>query len=128
TMGISEAGSSGLVELSNNLIHNIESPNDHAHGIAFSGSSATPMTNILVQGNEIRSCRLGQSESLVLNGNIDGFTVSGNIVQDNDNIGIDFIGFEGTGPSCQDQARNGISVDNRAYHHISANNPPYRRD
>ena len=127
-MGISVAGSSSFIELRNNLIHNIESPNDNAHGIAFYGSAATPMTNILVQGNEIRNCRLGQSESLVLNGNIDGFTVSGNIVHDNDNIGIDFIGFEGTGPAGQDQARNGICVDNVVYNISSATNPTYGGD
>src|SRR5206468_770811 len=111
-MGISVEGSSSFIELRNILIHNIESPNGNAHGIAFYGSAATPMTNIVVEGNEIRNCRLGQSEALVLNGNIDGFTVAGNTVHDNDNIGIDFIGFEGTGPLGQDQARNGVCVDN----------------
>ena len=63
-----------------------------------------------------------------LNGNIDGFTVSGNIVHDNDNIGIDFIGFEGTGPSGQDQARNGICIDNVVYNISSATNPTYGGD
>ncbi|TMQ54176.1 MAG: DUF5123 domain-containing protein, partial [Candidatus Eisenbacteria bacterium] len=114
-MGISVEGSSSFIELRNILIHNIESPNGNAHGIAFYGSAATPMTNIVVEGNEIRNCRLGQSEALVLNGNIDGFTVAGNTVHDNDNIGIDFIGFEGTGPLGQDQARNGVCVDNVVY-------------
>src|SRR6267143_4238146 len=87
-------------------------------------SGSTPM-GISVEGNEIRNCRLGQSESLVLNGNVDGFIVAGNIVHDNDNIGIDFIGFEGTGPIGQDQARNGICVDNVVYAISSATNPTY---
>src|SRR5580765_7229911 len=124
-MGISVEGSSSSTELRNNLIHNIESPNGNAHGIAFYGTASTPMTNIVVDGNEIRNCRLGQSESLVLNGNVSGFTVSKNIVHDNDNIGIDFIGFEGTGPSGQDQARNGVCVDNVVYNISSATNPTY---
>src|SRR6266850_3704693 len=127
-MGISVEGSSSFIELRNNLIHNIESPNGNAHGIAFYGSAATPMINIVVEGNEIRNCRLGQSESLVLNGNIDGFTVARNIVHDNDNIGIDFIGFEGTGPAPQDQARNGICVENVVYNISSATNPTYGGD
>jgi hypothetical protein len=127
-MGISVGGSSSSIELRGNLIHNIESPNGNAHGIAFYGSASTPMTNIIVQGNEIRNCRLGQSESLVLNGNVDGFIVAGNIVHDNDNIGIDFIGFEGTGPAAQDQARNGICVDNVVYNISSAANPTYGGD
>jgi len=124
-MGINVEGSSSFVELRNNLIHTIESPNGNAHGIAFYGSAATPMTNIVVEGNEIRNCRLGQSEALVLNGNVDGFRVARNIVHDNDNIGIDFIGFEGTGPAGQDQARNGICVDNVVYNNSSATNPTY---
>ena len=127
-MGISVDGSSSFIELRNNLIHNIERPNDNAHGIAFYGTLSTPMTNIVVEGNEIRNCKLGQSESLVLNGNIDGFTVAKNIVHDNDNIGIDFIGFEGTGPTGQDQARNGICVDNVVYNISSASNPTYNGD
>jgi hypothetical protein len=124
-MGISVEGSSSSIELRNNLIHNIESPNGNAHGIAFYGTAATPMTSIVVEGNEIRNCRLGQSEALVLNGNVDGFVVSRNIVHDNDNIGIDFIGFESTGPVGQDQARNGICVDNVVYNISSASNPTY---
>lgn len=124
-MGIYVEGGSSVIELRNNLIHNIESPNGNAHGIAFYGNAATPMTNIVVEGNEIRNCRLGQSESLVLNGNINGFTVARNIVHDNDNIGIDFIGFEGTGPTGQDQARNGVCVENVVYNISSATNPTY---
>jgi len=127
-MGISVDGSSSFIELRNNLIHNIESPNGNAHGIAFYGTAATPMTNIVVEANEIRNCKLGQSESLVLNGNVDGFRVAGNIVHDNDNIGIDFIGFEATGPAGQDQARNGICVDNVVYNISSALNPTYGGD
>ena len=127
-MGISVEGSSSSIELRNNLIHNIEDPNGNAHGIAFYGTAATPMTNIVVDSNEIRNCRLGQSEALVLNGNVDGFTVSRNVVHDNDNIGIDFIGFEGTGPVGQDQARNGTCVGNVVYNISSATNPTYGGD
>ena len=127
-MGIDVEGSSSFVELLGNVIHHIENPTGNAHGIAFYGTSATPMTHVVVEGNEIRNCRLGQSESLVLNGNIEGFTVSGNIVHDNDNIGIDFIGFEGTGPAGSDQARNGLCMDNVIYNISSATNPTYGGD
>ena len=127
-MGIDVEGNSSFIQLRNNLIHNIESPNGNAHGIAFYGTAVTPMTNIVVDGNEIRNCLLGQSESLVLNGNVDGFVVSRNTVHDNDNIGIDFIGFEGTGPAGQDQARNGTCVDNVVYNISSATNPTYGGD
>lgn len=127
-MGISVDGSSSFIQLRDNLIQNIENPTGNAHGIAFYGTASTPMTSLLVEGNEIRNCKLGQSESLVLNGNINGFTVDRNVVHDNDNIGIDFIGFEGTGPSGQDQARNGVCVGNTIYNISSATNPTYYGD
>ena len=127
-IGINVRGSSSNIEILNNKVHNIENQNDNAHGIAFYGTSATPMNNILVDGNEIRNCLLGQSESMVLNGNVTNFIVSNNSVHDNDNIGIDFIGFEGTGPAGSDQARNGICVDNTVYNISSAANPTYGGD
>ena len=124
-IGISVTGSSSNLEIRNNEVHNIENLNGNAHGIAFYGTSATAISNILVDGNEIRNCLLGQSESLVLNGNVTNFTVSNNLVHDNDNIGIDFIGFEGVGPVGSDQARNGICVGNTVYNISSFTNPTY---
>ncbi len=127
-IGISVRGSSSNIEILNNKVHNIENANDNAHGIAFYGTAATPMTNILVDGNEIRNCLLGQSESLVLNGNVTNFIVSNNLVHDNDNIGIDFIGFEGVGPAGMDQARNGVCIDNTVYNISTLTNPTYGGD
>jgi nitrous oxidase accessory protein NosD len=98
-IGISIEGSSSNLEIRDNVVHTIENPNGDAHGIAFYGTAATPISNIIIDGNEIRDCKLGSSESMVLNGNVSDFTVSNNIIHDNDNIGIDFIGFEGTGPT-----------------------------
>ena len=124
-IGISVIGSSSNLEILNNIVHHIESPNDNAHGIAFYGSSLTPISNITIDGNEIRNCKLGQSESMVLNGNVTNFIVSNNIVHDNDNIGIDFIGFEGTAPTGFDQARDGICRNNTVYSISSLTNPAY---
>lgn len=122
--GIKVAGGQEVVELRQNKVTRIESSQD-AHGISFHGTASTPMRDVLVDGNEVSSCKLGSSESLVLNGNISGFVVSHNTVHDNDNIGIDFIGFEGTGPSGQDQVRDGSCVDNVVYGISSKNNPAY---
>lgn len=125
-MGISVNGSSTNLEIRNNKVYNIENATGNAHGIAFYGNNATAISNILVDGNEIRNCKLGQSESLVLNGNVTNFIVSNNIVHDNDNIGIDFIGFEGTCPTTSlDQARNGICINNTVYNISSKTNPTY---
>ncbi len=127
-MGIYVTGSSSNLEILNNKVHNIDNDNGNAHGIAFYGRSSTPISNIVVEGNEIFNCKLGSSESLVLNGNVTNFIVSNNIIHDNDNIGIDFIGFEGTGPTGQDQARDGICSDNIVYNISSKNNPAYGGD
>ncbi len=127
-MGIYVTGSSGNLEILNNKVHNIDNDNGNAHGIAFYGTSSTPINNIVVDSNEIFNCKLGQSESLVLNGNITNFTVSSNIIHDNDNIGIDFIGFEGTGPKGYDQARDGVCSDNTVYNISSQYNPTYGGD
>ncbi len=127
-IGISIEGSSSNLEIKSNKVHNIENANGNAHGIAIYGTSATPISNILLDGNEIRNCLLGQSESLVLNGNVTNFIVSNNIVHDNDNIGIDFIGFEGVGPTGSDQARNGICVNNTVYNISTLTNPTYGGD
>jgi parallel beta-helix repeat protein len=123
--GISVDGAGSHIELRGNLVHHIENATGNAHGIACYGDASEPLSGLVVEGNTIHSCKLGQSEAMVLNGNVDGFTVAGNLVHDNDNIGIDFIGFEGTGPTGQDQARNGVCRGNRVYNISSASNPTY---
>jgi len=125
-MGILVTGASAGVEIRNNTVWGIENTNSNgnAHGIAVYGNSSTAITGLVIDSNEVRNCKLGWSESMVVNGNVDGFTVSNNVVHDNNNIGIDFIGFEGTSSS-NDQARNGVCVGNRVYNISSASNPAY---
>lgn len=80
------------------------------HGICvYAENAEAPLQNLTVSGCEIYDCLCGSSESLALNGNIDGFTVSGNRIHDNDNIGIDMIGFEGT--ACHDKSYEGNPYD-----------------
>lgn len=68
-----------------------------AQGIAFYGGSTTQaITDVLIQECEVHHLRLGQSESVTLNGNIDGFLIESNFIHDNDNIGLVCIGWEGT--------------------------------
>lgn len=124
-IGISVEGNSNHLEIIQNVIHHIESPKGNAHGIAVYGTEATPISNILINKNEIKNCQLGQSESLVLNGNVTDFIVSNNYIHHNDNIGIDFIGFEGNGPLGQDQARNGVCIGNRVYGISTRTNTTY---
>lgn len=95
-------------------------------GIAVFGTVATPIDGLVLDGNEVYNLRTGASESVVLNGNVTNFRVTGNTVHDCNNIGIDFIGFEGINPNVSlDQARSGVCSGNVVYHVDSKFNPAY---
>ena len=62
----------------------------------------------------------------MVNGNVAGFRISKNIVHDNNNIGIDVIGFERTAPDPEvDRARDGVVRENLVYNVTSRGNPAY---
>jgi Endopolygalacturonase len=116
------------IHILNNEVHRIanSSPDGNAHGIHVYGNSKTPLSQIRVSGNQVHHLILGSSESLTISGNVDGFAVEGNVVHDNNNIGIDIAGFYGACSSpCVDQARNGTVADNIVYNISSASNPAY---
>jgi len=101
----------------------VESRN--AHAIAVYGTDGdTAIDKIVIDGCEVFENTLGSSEAIALNGNVTNFSVTNNHVHDNDNIGIDFIGFEGTAPK-NDRARNGICSGNTIRNISSADNPAY---
>lgn len=129
--GILIEGSGANITVKNCVIHDIHfssNPNaavsetTNAQGIiVFGTGSTTPMTNLKLQNNTLYNCRLGYSEGIAVNGNVDGFEISNNTVYDLTNIGIDVIGHEGTSPSAaNDQARNGIVRMNTVHHCVSA--------
>ncbi len=132
-IGIQIAGGGQGVRLVGNKIHGIWNSDPtpynwdaNAHGILVSGNAPTPITDLVVEGNELYDLRLGASEAMVLNGNVDGFIVRNNVIHDANNIGIDFIGYEHTNsdPSL-DVARNGICTQNTVYNIDSRFNPAY---
>ncbi|NRG32167.1 right-handed parallel beta-helix repeat-containing protein [Bacillus circulans] len=126
-MGIYIAGSSSHIVIENNVVRKISTLNEdgNAHGIAVYGTEG--MKNIVIRNNVVQDLKLGASEALVLNGNIDGFIIEGNTVRNNDNIGIDLIGYEGTGKK-DDFTRNGIIKNNIVYNNSSFGNPAYGED
>jgi hypothetical protein len=132
-VGIRIYGTAHHIELRNNVIHHIEHNGTarngtDAHGIAVHGTSGTqPVNAIIINGNELYALKLGSSEALVLNGNVDGWQVTNNTVRDSNNIGIDAIGFEGTAPT-NDQARNGLIAGNHVYNIDTFGNPAYGTD
>lgn len=101
----------------------------NAHGIAVYGNSSTSLEQLAITQNELYNLKLGASEAMAINGNVDGFRIAQNIVHDNNNIGIDIIGFEGIAPNpSQDQARNGVIEENHVYNSSSFGNPAYGED
>ncbi|MCL2499822.1 MAG: hypothetical protein FWE90_05740 [Defluviitaleaceae bacterium] len=97
------------IVIRNNEAYGIIGPKG-GHAISVYGENPhAPIRDLFIEKNYVHNNKLYWSEAVVVNGNIDGFTVSGNYVWNNDNIGIDIIGFEGTAgsDSSVDCARNG---------------------
>ena len=128
--GISVWGISDHIEIRQNHIHNISNGNNGAHGIGIYGTaSPAGVSNLVMDGNEVNALTLGESESVTLNGNVYNWTVSNNIIHDNNNIGLDAIGFEKTASnSAYDQARNGSITGNLVYNINDNNNSAYSKN
>jgi len=116
--GVWITGSGAGVQILNNHIHDIvttSEKNGNGCGLFAYGTSKSPITRLVVSGNELHNLKTGNSESLTLNGNVTDFQVTNNLIHDNDNIGIDIIGYEGTGPVGYDQASYGVVSGNTVY-------------
>lgn len=149
--GIAVQGSGTNIQLVNNTITNIwnegkasnhtgncpsgKSPN--GFGLVVAGTSgATALTNISIIGNTLTNMMTGCSETMELDGNINGFIIANNLVHNNSNIGIAALGGEcvASGVTCtngydgaaNDQSRNGEIYGNTVYENPSngtATNP-----
>ncbi len=124
-MAIRVDGASSNIKIINNDIHHIKS-NKNAHGVGVFGDSAQPIRDVLIKDNRVHDLKLGQSEAVVINGNVEGFKIIGNTIRDNDNIGIDVIGGEGVGKKGIDRARKGLIAGNVVANIDTRNNPTYR--
>ena len=138
-LGINVIGSGSHIELLKNNVHHIQQSfpgrdkpgsGGNGFGIAVYGTNTkAPITDLVIDGNEVHHLKTGSSESLVVNGNVTNFHITHNIVHDNNNIGIDVIGFERTAPDpAVDQARDGVVSHNLVYNITSRGNPAYRND
>jgi hypothetical protein len=134
--GIRVFGGGSHIEILHNDVHHIEQnsarqlrPGSGANGfgIAVYGTDAkTPISDLVIDGNDVHHLKTGSSESLVVNGNVAGFRITKNSVHDNNNIGIDVIGFEHTAPDpAVDRARDGVVSENLVYSITSRGNPAY---
>jgi len=125
------------VSVINNVISNFQSQTN-AHAIAVYGtgeSSATSISHVFIDNNDVYSMQTGSSESIVVNGNVVRWAISNNDIWDINNIAIDAIGGEGTSPRRQvngryypgryDVARYGFIEDNFVTNMSTVGNPAY---
>jgi hypothetical protein len=103
----------------------------NAHGIAAYGDDPhRAIRHLLIAHNVVDNLHLGASESVVVNGNVKGWAIVGNHIHDNDNIGIDAIGFEQTLTgknryTNRNRARRGLIAHNTVLRIRSRGNPAY---
>jgi hypothetical protein len=124
--GVWITGSGTGIRILNNRVHHITTTseaNGNAFGISVYGTSKTPITQLLISRNEVYDLRTGESESVNVDGNVTHFAITNNLVHDNDNIGIDAIGYEGVGPVGYDEAMYGVISGNTIYNISGITNP-----
>jgi hypothetical protein len=130
-VGIWITGADSYIQILNNHIHNIKTSasgcNANALGLAAYGTNATnAINNLIIDSNELDHLTTGCSESLTVDGNVQYWTITNNLIHDNNNIGIDAIGFEKVSSnSATDQARDGVISGNSVYNITSYGNPAY---
>jgi len=130
-IGILVQGNAHHIKIENceiSSIHFSDDPQDavtentNAQPIIVFGNTETPIHHLSILNTKVSNCRLGYSEAISINGNVDGFEIIGCIVDSVTNIGIDAIGFEGVFPIPNlDQARNGRIAEN----HVKGCNSEY---
>jgi hypothetical protein len=128
-IGILVTGSGSHITLKMSTVRHIKTlaKEGNAHGIAVYGSGA--IRHLTISGNRVDQNRLGFSEALVLNRNVKHFRVTKNVLRDNNNIGVDLIGYEGIAQSKKDDyVREGIVSENRVYDTSSYGNPAYGKE
>ncbi|MGI8880942.1 MAG: DUF5123 domain-containing protein [Jatrophihabitans sp.] len=139
--GIYVHGGDHGITIDGNHVHDLGNHNRtlgsfdiNAHGIAVYGDDPQhPVTGLRIRGNTVDHLTLGASETVVVNGNVDGWAITGNDIHDNNNIGIDAIGYEETLPAKfrytqLNRARNGVISGNHVARIRSQGNPAYYED
>ena len=121
--GISINGSSHDITIRNCNIYNIvnSSPLSNGrsgHAIFVLGTSASAVSNLVIEYCTVHDTKTGTSENITLAGNVDGFAIRHNKVYDTENIGIIVAGGDGLNPNGDvrvNYARNGVISDNELY-------------
>ena len=129
------------MQLVGNHVHDLGNDNNtlgsfdiNAHGIAAYGDDPhAPIQGLVIRGNTVDNLHLGASESVVVNGNVIDWSIVRNRIHDNDNIGIDAIGYEPTLTgtdryTIRNRARYGEIRGNTVERIRSRGNPAYWED
>ena len=130
-VGIWITGAGSYIQILNNHIHDIKNSasgcDANALGLAVYGTNPTSaINNLTIDANQLDHLTLGCSESLTVDGNVQYWSITNNVIHDNNNIGIDAIGFEKVSSStATDQARDGLISGNTVYNITSFGNPAY---
>lgn len=96
-------------------------PNDNIGPINVVGTDSVALTNVLIKGNYVHHVIPGWTEGIQLNGNLNGFEVSENIIHEVQNIGIVAAGHYAWVPEIQgatvtasnNYSRNGVIRNNK---------------
>lgn len=130
-IGIYITGAGTGIRILGNHVHDIRTTAlgcaANAFGLKVDGTSATASINqLVIANNELNDLVLGCSESLSLDGNVENWSITDNLVHDTNNIGIGAIGFEGIAPDpAVDRARDGVISGNTVYNITSFGNSAY---
>jgi parallel beta-helix repeat protein len=78
-------------------------------------NNMSSMRNVVIEGNHVHDGRSGWTETVVVNGNVNGIRIFNNLVHNNNNIAIDLIGWETNNNLLLDPANPGAGFfeDNR---------------
>ena len=106
-----------------------------ANAIGIYGTSPQGISDLKIIGCQIGNIKSLWSEVITLNGNVYDFEVADNYIENCDNIGIDFIGWEGECSACTDtvgtsvdRVRDGWVHDNGLFNIDTKDNPAYGGD
>jgi hypothetical protein len=137
-IGIYIHGHDNGVQIIDNDVHDLGNTNGklgsfniNAHGIAAYGDDPHgAIRGLVIKGNTVDHLKTGASETVVVNGNVTHWKIVANDIFDDNNIGIDAIGYEQTLTgkyryTNRDRARYGLIAHNRIVHIQSRGNPAY---